>query len=142
MTRCELEVWKPIPGHPKYEASTLGRVRNATTGHVLKPQPNTRGYLKVHLGRSVQMKVHRAVALAHIPLPDGGDLFTAWEVDHLDFNRTNNRRSNLRWLPHENNRHRYLRHALEHEAATEMETPPMTAQELAEYESWHATAGW
>ena len=32
------EMWRPIPGHPRYQASWDGRIRNATTGHVLKPQ--------------------------------------------------------------------------------------------------------
>ena len=135
------EVWAAIPGHP-YEASTHGRVRNARNGHVLAPCGHTRGYRKVHLGVARQITVHRAVALAHLPLPHGGDLFTAWDVDHRDFTRTHNHLSNLRWMPADKNRRRYLRDAIAADEAAEQETPPMTPDELAAYEASLADGGW
>lgn len=89
------EAWRPIPSAPGYEASTLGRIRNASTGRVLRDQRNTRGYRKVHLGREQQNRlVHRLVCEAfHGPAPTGGE-----HADHIDFDRTNNRPDNLRWL--------------------------------------------
>lgn len=91
---AEPEVWKPVPRHPRYEVSSHGRVRNAATKHVLRPQRHTKGYVKVHLGRHVQQLVHRLVCEAfHGPPPLPTD-----HADHLDFDPTNNTPSNLRWL--------------------------------------------
>lgn len=141
------EQWKAIPGHPHYEASDHGRVRNVRTMRVLRPQRHTRGYLKVTLGRrpgettQPQITVHRAVALAWVPLPIG-DLFAQWHVDHIDFTRRNNHATNLRWLRAEHNRHRYHRDAIAADEQAATETPPMSAAEQAEYDARWAAAGW
>jgi hypothetical protein len=86
--------WLPIPGEPGYEASDRGDIRNARTGRVLRPAVMSRGYLKVSLGRKRQRLVHRLVAAAfHGPAPHAGD-----HVDHINFDRRDNRPGNLRWL--------------------------------------------
>lgn len=42
----EGEIWKPIPSlNYTYEASNLGRFRNANTKHVLKQFVNKHGYI-------------------------------------------------------------------------------------------------
>jgi hypothetical protein len=43
------EVWKIILDFPNYSISNLGRVKNHSTGLVLKQTPNTKGYLSVKL---------------------------------------------------------------------------------------------
>lgn len=101
-TRAALsELWRPIAGHPGYEVSWDGRVRNARTGHVLKPQQAKGGhYTKVNLGRSCQMQVHQLVATAwHGPAPAG----RPHVVDHIDNHGARNCATNLRWLTYSMN---------------------------------------
>lgn len=62
---------------------------------------NTDGYLTVHLSRDGMLKrigVHRLVAEAFIPNPD-----MLSEVNHIDYDRTNNNVYNLEWVSHGDN---------------------------------------
>lgn len=124
------EAWRVIPSHPRYEASDLGRIRNARTGHVLRPQWNTRGYLKVHLGRGTQALVQRLVCEAFHGPPE----LDTHHADHLDFNRTNNRPDNLRWLPAALNIGRQVRYGPRGWEVTEDEEPPEDHVPLSEAE--------
>ena len=99
------EVWKPVVGYEDlYEVSNLGNVRGRRG--VLNPQPRRHGYLSVWLygnGGSAkrdgkQFSVHRLVAEAFIPNPNGCD-----EVNHKDECKTNNCVDNLEWLSHRDN---------------------------------------
>lgn len=71
------EIWKDIPGHINYQASSEGRIRNKTKGNILKPKrspSSCRVYWKVDLGKASKDKklnkkkrnqyIHRLVALA------------------------------------------------------------------------------
>lgn len=40
-------VWRTIPDFPEYEINRLGEVRRKSTGRVLKPFDDRRGYLRV-----------------------------------------------------------------------------------------------
>ena len=41
-----MEIWKDIDGFEgKYQVSSWGRIRNASTGHIMKPYINEKGYL-------------------------------------------------------------------------------------------------
>lgn len=95
MTRCaccEHEEWRLVPGHPRYEVSSLGRVRsNIRPGAplILKHTP-ARGYPQVHLAGRGKANVHTIVALAFLgPRPEG------LEVRHLDGNAGNPQLRNL-----------------------------------------------
>lgn len=95
------EQWREIPGFPKYEASTQGRIRNAKTGKILRPGDSGRGYEHVCLskdGKSHSIAVHRLVAAAWIPNPQNLP-----EINHLDYNRRNNAAANLEWTTHRAN---------------------------------------
>jgi len=96
------EIWKPIPGFSRYEASDRGRVRSLWTqrGKRKKPcliglNPVSHGYHLVGLrknGRTYNTGVHRLVLLVFKgPCPDG------MECSHLDDDRSNNRLKNLKW---------------------------------------------
>ncbi|MBN9375862.1 MAG: HNH endonuclease [Cellulomonas sp.] len=93
-----IEQWRPVVGHPTYEVSDAGHVRNARTGHILAQTPAGKSgrYRKAHLGRSGRNRlVHRLVAAAFLgPAPS----FEPHDVDHIDGDPTNNHVSNLRWL--------------------------------------------
>lgn len=101
------ELWKEIKANPNYEVSTLGRVRNRTTGIVLVETDNTRGYKKVHFqDKRITNKyfrrsfyIHRLVAEAFLENPNNLE-----EVNHKDFNRSNNQLSNLEWCSGKQNR--------------------------------------
>lgn len=93
-----------------YKVSNLGRVFGKRGE--LKQRLNSDGYCQVTLGsgggtrkyrgknRRV-FRVHRLVAICFIPNPENLP-----DVNHIDYDRTNNRVSNLEWLSHsENVRH-------------------------------------
>lgn len=107
------EEWLGIPGWP-YEVSNQGRVRRSEDGRgcrkgfLLDPVVNpVTEYAAVNLydgtGASgvSQRYVHRLVATAFIPNPDGKP-----QVNHLNMDRADNRSENLEWVtPAENNSH-------------------------------------
>lgn len=96
------EEWREIVGFPSYRVSNLGRVRNVTTGRVLRPADDGHGYLRVNLGRGNHRKVHRLVCFAF-----HGDPAPGQEVAHLDGNRANAAAANLVWAsPKENAQHK------------------------------------
>ena len=99
------EIWKPIPGFPKYEVSNLGRVKSYKRSNwprLLKATVNADGYSVLKLvdseNRSVTKGPHQLVMLAFVgPCPEG------MEVCHEDGNPKNNRLSNLKYDTHRNN---------------------------------------
>ena len=104
-----MEIWKDIEGYyGKFQVSSWGRVRNAETGHILKPYKNSKGYLKVGLSmsrkKSDKHRVNRLVAKAFIENP-----YNLPQVNHKDGNKENNSYTNLEWTTNEiNSRHSQL----------------------------------
>lgn len=90
------EIWKDVVGFEGlYEVSNHGRVRRADTKRMKATPLNVYGYPQVNLykdGVSHLSRVHRLVAIAFIPNPDGFDC-----INHKDENPTNNNVSNLEW---------------------------------------------
>lgn len=101
------EIWKDVDGYEGlYQVSNLGRVKalpkyTYSKGYpqlrkerVLKPvyTGKYRNYLSVTFSDGKQYKVHRLVAIAFIPNPDGLPL-----VNHKDENPSNNTVGNLEW---------------------------------------------
>lgn len=117
-----METWKPVVGYEGfYEVSDLGRVRSVSRiarikrgngeydyrvkGKIVEPQERRHGYLAVCLygkesknGRFTQKSVHRLVAEAFLPNPNGYS-----EVNHKDENKQNNALSNLEWCDRKHN---------------------------------------
>jgi len=92
------EIWKDIHGYERiYQISNLGRVKAKgnpyfcngkqldSDGRILKPQPNSKGYLRIYLTKNGSKKyffIHRLVAEHFIPNPDELDT-----VNHKDFHK-------------------------------------------------------
>lgn len=140
----DLEVWRVVALNMDYLVSSHGRVERVG-GRVLSPNQTSRGYLKVALGRACQVYVHALVCEAfHGPRPPGH------HVDHIDFDRTNNHFTNLRWLPAAENRVRWAGKTSDWRNiwATPDEVPegeddsPMTETELAELAETLRSNGW
>lgn len=115
------EIWKDIEGYEgRYQVSNEGNVRSLAHDTVihrgkevytlhkpglrLKPTTLNHGYLGVclyhpqkHSGHK-RMSIHRLVAQAFLPNPDGYA-----EVNHIDENKANNRAENLEWCTRSQN---------------------------------------
>ena len=95
LSGIECEEWKAIDGYLYYQVSNLGNVRNTKTGRIIKQSTNGTGYYRVGLTKNKNrtfMFVHKLVACAFIPNPDGKPI-----ADHRDGNKQNNTILNLRW---------------------------------------------
>ena len=115
----EIEKWRDIPSYlGLYQASNLGRIRtypkvvscyNANGddikmtigGEVLSTSVLPNGYERVTLyerNNCSAQRVHRLVAMAFIPNPNGYPI-----VNHKDENPLNNRADNLEWCTQQYN---------------------------------------
>ena len=103
-----MEIWKKIEGFGNYSVSNEGRVKNDKI--FLKLSYNKRGYSQVVLWNENKNKIqtiHRLVAQAFIPNPDNKP-----EVNHIDYNKTNNHVSNLEWATKKENEDHALQNGL------------------------------
>jgi len=115
-----VEEWREIPGYDgRYQVSNLGNVRSMPyihyqktshpgvmtykhhPGKIITPTDNGHGYKIVGLQLKSKRKnyyVHRLVASAFLPNPHG-----LKEVNHIDFDRSNNACWNLEWTDRKGN---------------------------------------
>lgn len=102
------EVFKKTVGD--YMISNMGRVLNLKTGNIFIGRINRKtGYREVSAkidGKVKWFLVHRLVAKAFCEMPDDEQ---AYEVNHIDGDRTNAHAENLEWVTHAQNlKHSYL----------------------------------
>ena len=106
-------MWKTVEGtNGMIEVSNDGRFRSLLSGtpRVLKTQKDTKGYhrLRATINREkMSFKLHREVAKAFIPNPDGLP-----QVNHKDGNKDNNCISNLEWVSNKENAHHAIKNGL------------------------------
>ncbi len=105
-----MEKWSKIDGFSHYLVSDKGRVmskpwedgRRRKTACILDGTAHDFGYLKVCLvgddGVKKNVFIHRLVALAFLPNPEGKRC-----INHIDNNPKNNNLENLEWCTHKEN---------------------------------------
>lgn len=109
------ETWKPVKGYEGiYEVSDLGQVRSLPRkvhnyikpGRIIKPHNNGHSYQYITLykgdGGKRKTYIHRLVAEAFIPNPENYE-----QINHKDFDKTNNAAVNLEWVSREENMQHY-----------------------------------
>lgn len=113
------EVWKDVEDYEGlYKVSNLGKVKSLDRyvvksngvvqfkkGKILDGTFNQDGYRTIKLsryGKSKTIAVHILVARAFVEKPKDYDNIK-YEVNHIDFDRTNNIYTNLEWKTHKEN---------------------------------------
>ncbi len=118
-----IEIWKEILDGV-YEVSNLGRVKRVSSGRILKPYLEERGYLTVRPSvNNITKKytVHYLVADTFLgTCPDG------LQVNHKDGIKTNNRANNLEYVTGRQN----MKHAYDNGLITKLSGEKGSAHKL------------
>lgn len=100
-------IWRDVIGYEGlYQVSDQGKVRNRKRRRNLRPNTKKDGYCQVTLSKDGAVSyymLHRLVAIAFLPNPDGLP-----QVNHKNGKKQDNRLVNLEWCSaSENQQHRY-----------------------------------
>ena len=89
-----IEIWKQIVDYPNYYISNFGNIKR--NDRLKQTITDKGGYKVVQLfnrGNQKIFKIHRLVGGAFLENPENKPF-----IDHIDFDRTNNVYTNLRWV--------------------------------------------
>lgn len=103
------EIWKPIKNYEGlYEVSNLGNVRSLSNRwgtrkkeRKVKQQLTAKNYKRISLSKNNKKKSYLVHCLVYTAFY--GEIPLNYEVNHKDYNRTNNNLNNLELLTHEDN---------------------------------------
>ncbi len=98
---------KVMDGYPNYIITNDGRVYNSQRNKYLVPAKAENGYMFISLSDGKKRKtlsIHRLVALLYLDNPNNLP-----EVNHIDFDKTNNNVDNLEWISRSDNmKHNFI----------------------------------
>lgn len=107
----EQEIWKPIKNYEElYEVSSFGRIKSlakkwsngSKDETLMKLSPTCKGgYVSVGLRKNGVKKTHSVHVLVGRHYVDNP--YNLPEINHKDFDRTNNKADNLEWSTHGDN---------------------------------------
>jgi len=140
-----IEQWKDVTGFEgMYQVSNFGNVKSIPStdskrlGKILSPGKGKYGHCGIQLyknGKKYKALVHRLVAIHFIsPAPEG------CEVNHIDFDPTNNHVSNLEWATHQQNIY-HSRHRLANKKGEECTHSKVTEQDVIAMRAEYAAGG-
>ena len=89
----ENEIWLNLEDFPKHQVSSHGRIRNKRNGYILKPFADRYGYLRLSIGNTDNVYIHKLVCKTFYGDPEEPNM----QVNHIDSNRKNNHVLNLEW---------------------------------------------
>lgn len=127
------EIWRDVDGYDgDYQISNYGRAKSFKQGKIIILKPGYKsGYLWFSLSKDNHRKycaVHRLVAQAFIPNPDGKP-----QINHIDGHPLNNYVCNLEWATGvENQQHAITTGLFAHKKGTECYQAKLTT-ELAQW---------
>jgi hypothetical protein len=148
----EIEEWRPVPGHPGYEASNLGRVRSIDrwiassngarqwqhfyAGRILRSTPNRR-YEQVYLGQKHGHQLaHSIICLTF----NGKRPSRRHQVGHWNGNPHDNRAANLRWVTPKQNKADEVTHGTRRKGSQHWHTK-LTERQIRAVRKMHAETG-
>jgi hypothetical protein len=122
-----VQTFKVIEEYPNFSISQCGKIKNNTSGKILKTVIHKKGYEVINIkpygrGAGKSLKIHRLVAKAFLPNP-----LNKLQVNHLDGNKQNNHMNNLEWATASEN----MKHAFD----TGLKTPSLQVKRFTESEA-------
>lgn len=124
-----MEQWRIIADAPRYEISSQGVVRRASDARVLKSTLDRYGYPRLVLvnahGEHITRTIHRLVATAFIPNPNGLP-----QVNHKNGVKTDSCVNNLEWITAKDNIIHAITHGLTNSAWSSQLTDVKTGKIL------------
>lgn len=95
----ESEEWEELKNYPDYEIRKTGQpvIRNKATHELVNEYVNSSGYIHVRVkGSKYPLPLHDLVINQWKPKPENTN--SIFYIDHINHDRQDNRKENLRWI--------------------------------------------